>query len=293
MTSNETAPVAVIGLGDMGAALAGALLKAGHPTTVWNRTPHKADPLVEQGATRAASAAAAVAAAPLVVACVLDDAALRQALGGADLDGRTLVNLTNGTPAHARVAAAWAAEQGADYLDGGIMAVPAMIGGADCRVIYSGPRAVFDEHAPTLGAFGEARYAGADPGLAALHDLALLSGMYGLISGFLHAVAMVRSAGEKSGEFTTAELVPWVSGMTAILPTLAEQVDSGDFATEGSNLGMQAAGYANILDAARDAGLSTELMAPLGTLMNRYLEAGGAPGNDLSALVGMLHTTGA
>ncbi|WP_425301391.1 NAD(P)-binding domain-containing protein, partial [Nocardia cyriacigeorgica] len=37
MTNNET-PVSILGIGLMGQALARAFLKAGHPTTVWNRS---------------------------------------------------------------------------------------------------------------------------------------------------------------------------------------------------------------------------------------------------------------
>ncbi|GAA3079292.1 hypothetical protein GCM10020000_76170 [Streptomyces olivoverticillatus] len=44
------ANVTVIGLGAIGTALAGALVAAGHRTTVWNRTPGKGDALVEMGA---------------------------------------------------------------------------------------------------------------------------------------------------------------------------------------------------------------------------------------------------
>lgn len=36
--------VSVIGLGAMGSALAGALLRDGHRITVWNRTTAKAEP---------------------------------------------------------------------------------------------------------------------------------------------------------------------------------------------------------------------------------------------------------
>jgi 3-hydroxyisobutyrate dehydrogenase-like beta-hydroxyacid dehydrogenase len=43
-------PVTVIGLGPMGRAMAGALMRAGHPVTVWNRTPRRADELVAEGA---------------------------------------------------------------------------------------------------------------------------------------------------------------------------------------------------------------------------------------------------
>ncbi|MBP2400985.1 NAD(P)-binding domain-containing protein [Streptomyces syringium] len=51
----------------MGLALAATLLEQGHPTTVWNRTPEKADGLVVQGARRAATIADAVAASPVTV----------------------------------------------------------------------------------------------------------------------------------------------------------------------------------------------------------------------------------
>ena len=54
MTEHKT-PVTVIGLGAMGSALASALVRAGHPTTVWNRTPRAVE-----GAKVASSVAEAV-----------------------------------------------------------------------------------------------------------------------------------------------------------------------------------------------------------------------------------------
>ncbi|WP_188307091.1 NAD(P)-binding domain-containing protein, partial [Streptomyces sp. CBMA123] len=55
--------VAVLGLGPMGRALAGALLAAGHPVTVWNRTPGREGELLARGARAAGTVAAAVASA--------------------------------------------------------------------------------------------------------------------------------------------------------------------------------------------------------------------------------------
>ena len=69
-----TSSVSVIGLGLMGAALAGAYLEAGYRTTVWNRSAGKAYAVVEQGATNAADIAEAVAASDVLV-CVVDYAA--------------------------------------------------------------------------------------------------------------------------------------------------------------------------------------------------------------------------
>lgn len=57
-------PVTVLGLGNMGFALAAALLDRGHPVTVWNRSPHKAVPLTDRGASLAATPAEAIAASP-------------------------------------------------------------------------------------------------------------------------------------------------------------------------------------------------------------------------------------
>ena len=62
--------VTVLGLGSMGTSLADAFLKAGHPTTVWNRSAARADALVARGAVRAGSARDAVTASELVVICV-------------------------------------------------------------------------------------------------------------------------------------------------------------------------------------------------------------------------------
>lgn len=136
--SRPLSPVTVLGLGSMGSALAAALLDGDHPTTIWNRTPGKAEPLVARGAIRAATVADAVSASPVAIVCVLDYPAAREVLAAAGdaLAGRTVVNLTNGTPKDARDMAAWVAGKGARYLDGGIMAVPAMIGGPGSLVLY-------------------------------------------------------------------------------------------------------------------------------------------------------------
>ncbi|MEV4896471.1 NAD(P)-binding domain-containing protein, partial [Nonomuraea sp. NPDC055795] len=96
MNTNRQHAVTVLGLGLMGEALARAFLRAGHPTTVWNRSPGKADRLVAEGARLAGSAAEAVAASPLVVVCLTGYDAVHDLFGPLEkiLDGRVLVNPT-------------------------------------------------------------------------------------------------------------------------------------------------------------------------------------------------------
>ncbi|MFG2580142.1 NAD(P)-dependent oxidoreductase [Streptomyces malaysiensis] len=282
-------PVTVLGLGDMGTALARALVGAGHRTTVWNRTAAKAEALAAEGARTAATAGAAVAASPLVVVCLLDYDSVRQVLTplGEALSGRAVVNLTNGTPRQARELAAWAAGHGAQYLDGGIMAVPPMIGTPAAFLLYSGSPAAFTAHRTVLDLFGESHHLGEDPGRAPLYDLALLSAMYGMFSGVLHGYALMRSDGVAAAD--AAPLMGrWLTAMPGVVDGYARQIDSGDHATGVvSNLAMQSAAFVNFTGSARDQGISPELIAPIGDLMARRV-ADGHGHEGLSGLVELL-----
>ncbi|CEJ15906.1 Glutamyl-tRNA reductase [bacterium YEK0313] len=277
--------IAILGLGAMGQALAARLLTQGHAVTVWNRTRGKAAALAAKGAREAASAAEAVAASDIAVLCVLDYAAAAAVIDDAApaLAGRALVNLTNGTPAQARAAAEHVAGLGAAYLDGGIMATPPMIGGDHALILYSGSKATFEAHAGTLEGLGAAHYLGTDAGLASLHDLALLSGMYGLFAGFFQATALVDSEGIRAGAFLKL-LGPWLTAMMGELPGYAEKIDSGDHSVGVvSNLGMQTASLGNILTAASEQGVATDLLAPMLDLFRRRLGPGTAD-EDISGV---------
>ncbi|MER8221074.1 NAD(P)-binding domain-containing protein [Streptomyces sp. NPDC094143] len=269
-------PVTLLGAGAMGTALARAWLAAGHPVTVWNRTPARAEALAAEGAVVAPSAAAAVAAGRLVIACLLDDASVGEALDGADLTGRDLVNLTTGTPGEGRARAAWAEARGARFVDGGIMAVPPMIGVPESGgyVFYSGSRALFDEHRDTLAVPAGTRWVGTDPGFAALHDVALLSAMNGMFAGMLHAFALVRPEDIAPNDFAPL-LADWLTAMAPAVHQTAEQLHSGDY-TKGvvSSLAMQAAGVPTFLRTAEEQRVSPELLTPYLELMRRRVAQG-------------------
>jgi 3-hydroxyisobutyrate dehydrogenase-like beta-hydroxyacid dehydrogenase len=273
--------ISILGLGLMGQALARTLVKAGHSVTVWNRTEGKAAGL---GATSVATAAEAVEASPLVIVCVLDYAAVREVLGSLQLADRVLLNLTNGRPAEARELAEWVAARGGDYLDGGIMAVPQMIGTPGALVLYSGSQPAFERYEEALGALARPRYLGGDAGLAPLYDLAMLTGMYGQIAGFLEAAALIASEKRSVTEFTTELLVPWLTAMAAQQPRWAVDIEAGDYATDVSNLEVNRVGMVNLLRAFADQGVKPDLLLPMRDVLDRRVAAGhGAQG--LSGLI--------
>jgi len=104
--------VAVLGMGRMGRGLSGRLLDGGHEVTVWNRTPGRADELLQRGARTAGSIAEAVADVDVAITSVADDEAVTALALGADgvraalPDGVTYVDASTVAPATSEALAA-------------------------------------------------------------------------------------------------------------------------------------------------------------------------------------------
>ncbi|MFC9968743.1 NAD(P)-dependent oxidoreductase [Nocardia ignorata] len=271
--TETTTPVTVLGLGLMGRALARAFLSAGHPTTVWNRTPSAAEELVAGGARRVDTVADAVHAGRLIVVCLTDYPAVYAVLEQADLAGTIVVNLTSGDSAQARAAARWTEQRGARYLDGAIMAVPPVIGTTDAVLLHSGAQADFDAAAPVLAALGTVTHLGADHGLAALYDGAGLAMMWSVLNAWLQGTAMLRTAGVDARTFTpfAAQIA---TGVATWLPGYAEQVDNGAYPAEVAALSTDAASMAHLVEECEALGVNAELPKLLKAMAERAIAAG-------------------
>ncbi|MCP2168844.1 3-hydroxyisobutyrate dehydrogenase [Goodfellowiella coeruleoviolacea] len=246
----------------MGLALAEALLAQGHPLTVWNRTAAKADALVAKGAHRAASVADAVLASPLTITCLNDYDTMYQVFAGAEeaLRGRALINLNSGTPTEAHAADEWATRTGFDYLDGAIMVPPPLVGTPGAVFLYSGPEGVFTTHRPTLASLGDPRFLGADPGRAVLYNTALLDLMYTSINGFLHAAALVGSAGVPAATFADLA-VNWFlpTVVDATLLAQAEELDRSNYPGDLGSLEMNRTALEHITRTSVEQGVHVDL----------------------------------
>jgi len=106
-----TSDVSVLGLGAMGTALARTLVDAGRNVTVWNRSPDKMEPLVALGAQGPSDFAEALAASPRVIVCIPDYQTTTEIFERSDarplLHGRTVVQLSTGTPKEATESEEW------------------------------------------------------------------------------------------------------------------------------------------------------------------------------------------
>jgi 3-hydroxyisobutyrate dehydrogenase-like beta-hydroxyacid dehydrogenase len=134
--------VAVIGLGNMGAGIAGCILKAGHDLTVWNRTATKAAELVAGGARPAPSPALAVKEADVVVTSLMDDASVVEMVEGSLLSamkpGSIHLCVTTISPACADRLAELHAKSGTRYVAGPVIGRPDAAAAAQLATYLAG-----------------------------------------------------------------------------------------------------------------------------------------------------------
>jgi 3-hydroxyisobutyrate dehydrogenase len=115
--------VGVAGLGLMGAAIAQRLIEVGHHVTVWNRSPAKAKPLAEAGATIAATPAELASAAEAVITMLTDAAAIESVYEGpaglltADMCGKLFIEMSTVRPATEIALAAKVRAAGAAFVE--------------------------------------------------------------------------------------------------------------------------------------------------------------------------------
>ncbi|MFD3820372.1 NAD(P)-dependent oxidoreductase [Streptomyces rubiginosohelvolus] len=293
MTGHHRTPVTVVGLGSMGSALAEAFIGAGHPVTVWNRTPAKAAPLVAKGAVHARSADEAVAATGLVITCLTtyDDTLAALGPAAATLDGRALVTLNSGSPAGAREMAAWADGHGARYLDGAIKNVPSAVGAESTLLYYSGDRAVFDEFVQTLRVMGgDTVYLGAAPDLAALYEMAVGGTLLPALVGFFQGAAALQARGLEAASMVRFS-VKWFEMINSVLPVFAQEIDIGDYSDPASSVNLFLAGAAHDEELGKEANLDVGWHKGFHDLLRRAVDAGHGD-HSISALTEVLRNPG-
>jgi 3-hydroxyisobutyrate dehydrogenase-like beta-hydroxyacid dehydrogenase len=262
--------ITFIGLGPMGQAMVRALVKAGHEVTVWNRTPSKAEGL---GATVAPTVADALAASEVVFLSLTDYQVMFDLIDGQTVDGKVIINLSSDTPATTGRAAEWTAQRGATLIVGGVMVPDELVATDSSYVFYSGPENVVRQHESLLAVIGRVDYVGEDPALAQLFYQAQLTIFLTSLSAYLHATALVGSAGVAPEKY-----VPWAAevfdNLSYYLPEAAENIARGQHPGERANIVMMGATADHIVGASTEAKLDLALPQAVKSLYDRAIAAG-------------------
>ena len=293
MSATGQEPVAVLGIGAMGHAMATSALRAGLPTIVWNRTPAATRDLAGLGADVAETAAEAARRAAIVVTMVTDTDAVvsiarDQGMLAALAPGAIWAQMsTIGVAGIERVAAMVAAERpDVTLLDAPVSGSREPAEQGRLTIFASGPEAARPRVAPLFDALGQRTvWVGA---VGAGSRLKLVNNT--LVAFAAEAVATAVALAGRMG-VETGTVIEAVSGGPLVSPWQAAKLDriaEGEFsaqfglvlALKDVRLALQAAGddrftalgcLADEWQQAADEGLGNQDL----TVVTRTLAQGG------------------
>ena len=150
-----------LGLGIMGRPMAANLLKAGYELTVWNRDGAKCAPLVELGATQAASVAEVVTASEVTFAMLSNPAAAESVCLGPNgvieglTPGKGYVDMSTIDPQTSGDLAAAVTEEGGRYLEAPVSGTKKPAEEGTLIILTAGDKSLYEEVAPALDIMGK------------------------------------------------------------------------------------------------------------------------------------------
>jgi len=152
--------VGFIGLGQMGKAIAGNLIAAGHRLRLWNRTPGAAESLVREGAQLAEQPAGVLEGAQVLMTMLADDDAERAVLIEQHVLERAPrdlihVNLATVSVGFAHELARRHAEKGLSYVAAPVFGRPEVAQKAKLNVVVAGEREAIRQVQPLFAAIAE------------------------------------------------------------------------------------------------------------------------------------------
>jgi 3-hydroxyisobutyrate dehydrogenase-like beta-hydroxyacid dehydrogenase len=269
--------VTVIGLGAMGSAIANAFLNASYDTTVWNRSPEKIDQFRRSGAQCAETAAEAGAASPVVVICIDDYAAtwklFEEQQMGKVLQGKTLIQLSTGTPKEARETEAGAKLHDTRYLDGALLAYPREVG-QDAIVAISGDEGTYTELQRLLAALStNVRYLGPSIGAAAALDVAMLSFSVCTHLGLINS-ALICESENVPADVLAATIIDSQPSDAGEIAHLGQALLKKEFSDPGASIGVYSGALDRILSQAEDAGIDASIPQFANKLYKKGVDSG-------------------
>jgi 3-hydroxyisobutyrate dehydrogenase len=279
--------VALLGLGTMGAGMAGRLLSSGFPVSVYNRNPERAKPFAERGASVANSPRDAALNAEVVISMVADDVASREIWLG-----------PNGALAAAKSGAVWiesstlsvgwikelatnASRANCELLDAPVTGTKPHAESGQLLFLVGGSANALDRVRPVLSVMGRDAIHLGPTGSGALMKL---------INNFLAAVQAVSfgealsliEAGSLDRAKATAILTEGAPG-SPIIKRVAERVESGDF-TPHFHLSLMAKDVSYAIEEGRRRQVNMQTAAAALTAFKQAV-ANGLGEKDFTAVV--------
>lgn len=277
--------VAVLGTGIMGSGMAGSLLRAGFDVRAWNRSPEKAQPLAEKGATVHTDPGTAVSGADMVLTMVFDadavESVMADALPAMAADAVWAQSATIGVEATERCAAL-ATKQGVAYVDSPVLGTRKPAEEGTLVVLAGGPRRLEPSVAPVFDAIGSRTiWVGEQPGDGHRLKLCANSWVLSITGATAQAVALAKASGIDPALFL--EAIAGSANDCAYAQLKGKAMIAGDFSPAFTLAG--GAKDARLIAAAmRVAAVDDTIMSAVEGRLSAA-QAGGHGDEDLAAVI--------
>ena len=275
--------VGLIGLGNMGTAIAERLLDAGYELLVYNRTPEKAAALAARGAALAKTSANLAAGVDVVLTSLADDEALEAVAASvvaAARPGTVLVDMSTVSPAASTRVASLAEAASVAYLRAPVSGNPTVVRAGNLSLIVSGARETFERVEPVIRAIGPTIHYVGDAEQARIVKLAINLMVAGLAQLMSEALVLGEAAG-----VSRAALLEVMGSSAAGAPFVkykTEPLLRDDFSATFT-MALMEKDIDLVLDAAEEAGVDLPVAKEMKTLLRAAIEAGYAD-HDFIAL---------
>jgi 3-hydroxyisobutyrate dehydrogenase-like beta-hydroxyacid dehydrogenase len=198
---NAIERVGFAGLGAMGAGIAERLMDAGHEVVGWNRTKHKAQPLLDAGMGWADTPRELAASVDVLFTMLTNTAAIEATADGPDgvlaglRPGTVWADMSTIAPDASVALAERVRPTGASFLDCPVSGSPATLAAGQMSVMVGGDRAAHDHIEGVLHAIGpKVTYIGPN-GQAILTKVAINLALVVSITAMAEGIALVEKAG--------------------------------------------------------------------------------------------------
>ena len=273
----------LIGVGNMGTAIAERLLEAGFSLVVYSRTPEKAEPLAARGAGVARDAAELAGQVDVVLTSLPDDAALESVVRAVVVAARpdtVIVDVSTVSPAVSERVAELAEAASLGYLRAPVSGNPTVVRAGNLSFIASGPRKTLDRVQPVLRAVGSTVHYVGEGEHARIVKLAINLMIAGLAELISEALVLGEAAGVPRANLlevmgTSAVAAPFVKYKT-------EALLNDDFSATFTTALMEK-DIDLILNAADENGVELPVAREMKALLRATSEAGYAD-DDFMAL---------
>ena len=278
--------IGFVGLGTMGAAMAGNLVRAGFPLVVWNRTPGRAGPLIELGATAAPTPAAVAKTSDVVVTCVSDTPDVESVLFGRHgvaegaRKGLLVIDCSTISPSATRGFASRLAKLRVAMVDAPVSGGSEGAKNATLTIFVGGDPASFERARPILAAMGRTIThvgpIGAGQAVKAVNQVILAGTYIGVAEGIVLALKAGLDVEQVVGALSGGAAQSWV------LANRSERMTKNDYP-----LGFKVALHRKDLEIALQLARELGAELPVTALVSGYeadLIANGHADDDMSAL---------